>query len=305
MPTSQGFESNAAKQDANESFCTAKEEEQDVSGALKKDTSMELNTQDAQKGQYKKSRSYVDLQAVAHGRARSDNEQDDHAGPATKPRLQDMLDEDLLHESNDDDASDANHEVNPYIQQRSQSMFLQSDSNVDDLIDYHTANFQAKKTGKRKNSGAGKKKKNQFGEAKNLASKVQNRINEEKRKNVFPETSKEQEERIRRNSPYGSLLTWKLFRVIVKSNDDVRQEQFAIQLISQFDQIFKKKKLDLWLKPYEILATGQRCGLIEVCNDTLSISSIKEKLGGKNVRIVDYFRNQFGSTRSRAYKTAR
>lgn len=85
---------------------------------------------------------------------------------------------------------------------------------------------------------------------------MQNRINEEKRKNVFPETSKEQEERIRRNSPYGNLLTWKLFRFIVKSNDDVRQEQFAIQLISQFDQIFKKKKLDLWLKPYEILATG-------------------------------------------------
>lgn len=138
-----------------------------------------------------------------------------------------------------------------------------------------------------------------------MASKVQNRINEENRKNVFPETSKEQEERIRRNSPYGSLLTWKLFRVIVKSNDDVRQEQFAIQLINQFDQIFKKKKLDLWLKPYEILATGQRCGLIEVCNDTLSISSIKEKLGGKNVRIVDYFRNQFGSARSRAYKLAR
>jgi len=106
---------------------------------------------------------------------------------------------------------------------------------------------------------------------------------------VFKETAKEQESRIRKNSPFGNLLTWKLFRVIVKSNDDVRQEQFAIQLISQFDQIFKKKKLDLWLKPYEILATGQRCGLIEVCEDTLSISSIKEKLGGKQVRIVDYF----------------
>jgi len=45
-------------------------------------------------------------------------------------------------------------------------------------------------------------------------------------------------------------------RIIVKSNDDVRQEQFAMQLISQFEQIFKLKKLDLWLKPYEILGTG-------------------------------------------------
>jgi len=39
---------------------------------------------------------------------------------------------------------------------------------------------------------------------------------------VFKETSKEQEERIRENSPFGNLVTWKLCRVIVKSNDDVR-----------------------------------------------------------------------------------
>lgn len=41
---------------------------------------------------------------------------------------------------------------------------------------------------------------------------------------VFSENAKEQEQRIRRNSPYGGLLTWKLLRIIVKSNDDVRQE---------------------------------------------------------------------------------
>ena len=49
--------------------------------------------------------------------------------------------------------------------------------------------------GKEIKKKSAKKKKNQFVEAKNLASKVQNRINEENRKNVFPETSKEQEER--------------------------------------------------------------------------------------------------------------
>jgi len=73
---------------------------------------------------------------------------------------------------------------------------------------------------------------------------------------VFNETAREQEQRIRKESPFGSMLTWKLMRIIVKSNDDVRQEQFAMQLISQFDQIFKQKKLDMWMKPYEILATG-------------------------------------------------
>lgn len=96
---------------------------------------------------------------------------------------------------------------------------------------------------------------------------------------VFNETSKEQEQRIRKESPFGTMLTWKLMRIIVKSNDDMRQEQFAMQLISQFDQIFKQKKLDLWMKPYEILATGQRCGIIECATDALSIDSIKKKMG--------------------------
>jgi len=42
--------------------------------------------------------------------------------------------------------------------------------------------------------------------------------------NVFLETSKEQDERVKRNSPYSNLKTWRLLKVIVKSNDDVRQE---------------------------------------------------------------------------------
>jgi len=36
------------------------------------------------------------------------------------------------------------------------------------------------------------------------------------------ETSKEQERRIRANSPYGNLKSWRLMRMIVKAKDDVR-----------------------------------------------------------------------------------
>ena len=93
---------------------------------------------------------------------------------------------------------------------------------------------------------------------------------------------------MRRNSPFGNLKTWKLIKIIVKSNDDVRQEQFAMQLISQIDQIFKIKKLNLWLRTYEILATGSRCGLIEAVSDALSIDSIKKKMGPQS-KLIDYF----------------
>lgn len=52
-----------------------------------------------------------------------------------------------------------------------------------------------------------------------------------------------------------------------------------MQIITLCDQIFKtKKKLKLWLKPYEILATGPGCGIIEFINDALSIDYIKRKL---------------------------
>jgi hypothetical protein len=55
------------------------------------------------------------------------------------------------------------------------------------------------------------------------------------------ETAAQQEKRIRKQSIFGHLKTWKLLRIIVKAGDDLRQEQFAMQLISQIDQIFKRK----------------------------------------------------------------
>jgi len=42
------------------------------------------------------------------------------------------------------------------------------------------------------------------------------------------ELSEHQEKRIREASKYGHLKTWRLVRVIVKSGDDLRSEQFAM-----------------------------------------------------------------------------
>eukprot|EP00347_Sterkiella_histriomuscorum_P016779 403351884 len=122
--------------------------------------------------------------------------------------------------------------------------------------------------------------------------------------NVFLETSQEQDERVRRNSPFGHLKTWRLIKIIVKSNDDMRQEQFAMQLITQFDQIFKIKKLNLWLKTYEILATGARCGVLEVASDALSVDSIKKKMG-QQARLIDFFHRQFGAKKTKKFNKAR
>ena len=42
------------------------------------------------------------------------------------------------------------------------------------------------------------------------------------------ESAEEQEARIRAASEYGHFKTWKLLRVIIKSGDDLRSEQFAM-----------------------------------------------------------------------------
>jgi len=60
-----------------------------------------------------------------------------------------------------------------------------------------------------------------------------------------------------------------------------------MQLIAQIYQIFKIKKLPLWLKTYEILATGPNCGLIEVINDAMSIDEIHKR--GDNATLLQYF----------------
>ena len=44
-----------------------------------------------------------------------------------------------------------------------------------------------------------------------------------------------------------------------------------MQLISLMNQIFKRKNLKLWLKPYEIIATSHDTGLIEFIEDGLGV----------------------------------
>jgi len=53
--------------------------------------------------------------------------------------------------------------------------------------------------------------------------------------------------------------------VIVKSNDDVRQEVFIMQLIAFYEEIFKQNGVGIWLRPYKIMSTGNSTGLIAVC----------------------------------------
>lgn len=111
-----------------------------------------------------------------------------------------------------------------------------------------------------------------------------------------------QAERIRKSSPFGTLRTWGLVHVIVKSGDDLRQEQLAMQLISFFLQTFKEKKLKLWLYAYDIIATGPDCGILECVPDAISIDALKKATQRKS--IFEHFAQQYGGEDSRSFKKA-
>jgi phosphatidylinositol kinase/protein kinase (PI-3 family) len=67
---------------------------------------------------------------------------------------------------------------------------------------------------------------------------------------IFGESSGQQWERIREASPYSNLPGYKLIHVIIKSRDDLRQECFAMQLLQEFDKIFRMEELPVRLSPY-------------------------------------------------------
>ena len=69
-----------------------------------------------------------------------------------------------------------------------------------------------------------------------------------------------------------------MVHLIVKADDNLKQEQFALQLIYQFDYIFKLENLPLVLTPYEVKSMGPDCGIIEMVKDSITFDKLKKHL---------------------------
>ena len=93
---------------------------------------------------------------------------------------------------------------------------------------------------------------------------------------VFREPWEKKRERIKAESPYGNHKNWELYSVIVKSGADLRQEQLALQLITEIKRSWDAFKIPIWVYPFSMLITSDRSGLIEVIPDSVSIHSIKK-----------------------------
>nr|XP_002119556.1 phosphatidylinositol 4-kinase beta-like isoform X1 [Ciona intestinalis]XP_018667054.1 phosphatidylinositol 4-kinase beta-like isoform X2 [Ciona intestinalis] len=108
-------------------------------------------------------------------------------------------------------------------------------------------------------------------------------------------------QRIRDSSPYGHLANWKLFAAIVKCGDDLRQELLAYQMLSQLDDIWKKERVQLWLRPYEIIVTSNDSGIIEPIVNAVSLHQVKKN---SQSSLLNYFYQEYGGPNSEGFLTA-
>jgi phosphatidylinositol 4-kinase len=93
--------------------------------------------------------------------------------------------------------------------------------------------------------------------------------------------------------------------VMAKSNDDLRQEVFVMQMIHYFKSVFAKANLPLWLKTYRILSTSKDCGTIEVLTDATSIDGLKKSPGfPAEGGLRAYFEQTYGPPESKPFKEA-
>ncbi|KAL7689101.1 putative pleckstrin domain, protein kinase-like domain superfamily, Zinc finger, FYVE/PHD-type [Plasmopara halstedii] len=119
---------------------------------------------------------------------------------------------------------------------------------------------------------------------------------------VFGESWEDRKARIQHESPMGKLPGWNLFSVIVKTNDDLRQEVFTMQLIHKLQSIFEFEAPHLWLRTYRIVATGANIGLLETITDACSLDHLKKTFPGGN--LLQYFRSVYGDPSSADFLAA-
>lgn len=126
---------------------------------------------------------------------------------------------------------------------------------------------------------------------------------------MYGEAWSDKKARMRMESAHAQLESWDLMAFIVKSGDDLRQEQFAMQLVYLFQDMFASARTRLWLRPYQVVSTAADAGLIEVVHDAVSLHHLREKWAElkwapAEQNLHAYFVKAYGPEHMAAYKAA-
>ena len=115
---------------------------------------------------------------------------------------------------------------------------------------------------------------------------------------IFKERWAAKQKRIRANSVIGHLEGWRLVPVILKSNDDLRQEQICSHLIALMNDIIVDSGLNCYLRPYDIMALSPDSGVIEAIPDTISLDCLKKR-DSRYTTLRAFYMRYFGAPSSR------
>ena len=115
---------------------------------------------------------------------------------------------------------------------------------------------------------------------------------------IFKERWAAKEKRIRSNSAIGNVEGWRLVPVILKSNDDLRQEQICSHLIALMNDIIVDSGLNCYLRPYDIIALTPDSGIIEAIPDTISLDCLKKR-DSRYTTLRAFYLRYFGGPSSR------
>ena len=111
---------------------------------------------------------------------------------------------------------------------------------------------------------------------------------------TFGESWAARKKRLQAQSRDGAAPGWDIRSIIVKSNDDLRQEVFALQLITLTQQILREAGLRGYVRNYRIVSTGRTTGIVETITDAMSLDALKKRNEGATLR--DYFQTTYGAS---------
>ncbi|KAG7351328.1 phosphatidylinositol 3- and 4-kinase [Nitzschia inconspicua] len=123
---------------------------------------------------------------------------------------------------------------------------------------------------------------------------------------AFGERWAEKRSRLAALSPDSNRPGWDLNGIIVKSNDDLRQESFIMQLIELCQEAFQEADLELWMLPYRIISTGRTTGIIEMVRNAMSFDALKKRPGYGSGGLREHLHRmtQYAANPSEAFQSA-
>lgn len=117
---------------------------------------------------------------------------------------------------------------------------------------------------------------------------VDSYINHDEFGDNAPSSSRKEPLSLARESSAGSAGERSGYKVLVKTGDDLRQDQLVIMMIRLMDGLLKRGTLDLCLTPYSIIAMSPSSGLVEFVSGSIPISQV---LANYNNSIMHFFQS--------------